>query len=251
MNRLLGVFCVSVLALGAAQSASADDKDVTAVLDKAIKALGGEEKLAKAAVYSWKVKGSLNLNGNESDLTGSSTVQAPDRSRSEVNIEFNGSKFQVVTILNGDKGWRKIGDNAMPLDEAGLANDKRVLAMQLATTFVLPLKDKKYKIETAGEEKVDDKPATVLKVVGADGKDFKISFDKESGLPVKVVATVAGFMGEDYVQESLYKQYKDFNGIKRATKVEVKRDGAVFLNQEISDFKASEKAEPGAFDEPA
>ena len=139
----------------------------------------------------------------------------------------------------------------MPIEDEALANDKRGVAIQLATTMVLPLKDKKYKVEAAGEEKVNDKPATVLKVVGPDGKDFKISFDNESGLPVKSVATVKGFRGEDFLQESLYKDYKDFNGIKRATKVEVKRDGAAFLNQEISDFKAADKAEPGAFDEPA
>lgn len=250
MNRLLGALCVSVLALGISpQSASADEKDATAVLDKAIKALGGEEKLSKVTVYSWKFKGTITIQGNESEVTGSGIVQVPDKSRAEVELDFNGNKFQVVTVLNSDKGWRKLGDNIMPLDAEGVANDKRGMSIQIASALVVPLKDKKYKVEVAGEEKVGDKPATILKVVDADGKDFKISFDKESGLPVKVVAMVKGMNGEE-LQESVMSNYKEFGGIKKATKLEIKREGATFLTQELSEFKVLDKADSGAFDEP-
>ena len=36
------------------------------------------------------------------------------------------------------------------------------------------------------------KPAAALKVTGPDGKDFTLYFDKESGLPVRMVAKVIG-----------------------------------------------------------
>ena len=55
------------------------------------------------------------------------------------------------------------------------------------------LKGKGFKATVDGEEKVDDKSAAVLKVVGPDGKDFRLFFDKESGLPVKLVARVVGW----------------------------------------------------------
>jgi len=58
-----------------------------------------------------------------------------------------------------------------------------------------PLKGNGFKIETRGEEKVGDKPAVVLKIIGPDGKDFTLYLDKESGMPVKQVAKVAGFQG--------------------------------------------------------
>ena len=49
----------------AATSIRADDSQVNQILDKAIKALGGEEKLGKADAFTWKTKGKLTIEGNE------------------------------------------------------------------------------------------------------------------------------------------------------------------------------------------
>ena len=59
-------------------------------------------------------------------------------------------------------------------------------------------------------------------------KTSRSSFDKESGLPVKQVAKVLGFQGQEYTAETTFADYKDFDGIKKATKIEVKRDGETF-----------------------
>jgi len=122
--------------------------------------------------------------------------------------------------------------------------------LQLIAVTLVPLKGKGFKVEAAGEEKINDKPAVILKVTGPDGKDFKLYFDKEGGQPVKMVATVKGFQGEDFVQETTYAGYRDFGGIKKATKVESRRDGKKFLEQEITDFKVVDKVDPEAFAEP-
>lgn len=192
----------------------------------------------------------INLNGAESEVSGKATAAGLERFKSEVEGEFNGNKFRVATVVDGDKGWRKFGDNAMPLDGDALANERRSIYLQVGGTTVLPLKGKGFKAELSGEEKVADKPASVVKFTGPDGKDFKIAFDKETGLPVRLSATVAGFMGEDYLQETYYKDYKEFGGIKRATRTEVRRDGEKFLDQELSDYETLDKVEPGTFDEP-
>ncbi len=116
---------------------------------------------------------------------------------------------------------------------------------------LVALKGKAFKVETADEVKVDDKPAAGIKVTGPDKKDFTLYFDKESGLPVKLVATVAGFgNGEDFSQETTYKDYKDFDGIKKATKVESKRNGEAFIKSEITEFKLVDKVDPKTFSAP-
>jgi len=152
--------------------------------------------------------------------------------------------------LNGTKGWRRFGDNKMDMDEDAVSNEKRTIYLQVVPMTILPLKGKGFKVESAGEEKVGDKPAAVVKVTGPDGKDFKLSFDNESGLPVKLVAKVVGFGGEDFTQETTYKDYKDFDGIKKATKVESKRDGEDFIKSEVSEFKVVDKVDPKTFAEP-
>ena len=114
----------------------------------------------------------------------------------------------------------------------------------------MPLKTKGFKVETAGEEKIAGKPAAVLKVTAPDGKDFTLSFDKESGLPVKLVAKVRGFQGEEFTQETGYTDYTDYDGIKRAKKVETKRDGETFVKTEVTEFKVIAKVDPKTFDKP-
>ena len=89
----------------------------------------------------------------------------------------------------------------------------------------LVLKEKSFKIKAAADEKVDGKDAACIEATGPDGKDFKLYFDKTTGLPVKEVARVVGFSGEELTQESYFKEFKAFDGFKTATKVDIKHDG--------------------------
>ena len=249
MKIIAGVFLSVVSFAGATRLALADDAG-DAIVAKGIKAIGGEAKVAKAAGLSRKMKGTINFGGMESEFSGEWVFQGIDRYKSEFNSEFGGNKFQAVTVFDGKKGWRKFGDTKLEIDENGAATEKRNAYLQLTPQSVWLLKNKDFAVEAAGEEKVGDKPALVVKVTGPDKKDFKLSFDKESGLPLKVVATVLGFMGEEFTQETLYSNYKDFDGVKQATKIEVKRDGETFVSQEVTEFKLLEKVDPKTFAEP-
>ena len=95
-----------------------------------------------------------------------------------------------------------------------------------------------------------DKPAVILKVTGPDGKDFTLSFDKDSGMPVKQVAKVVGFQGQEATVETTFSDYKDFGGIKKATKIKSTRDGERFQDLEVTEFKVLDKVDPDTFTEP-
>jgi len=250
MKPILCTMLVTACVMAMGSAVRADEKDAKAVIDKAIKAIGGAEKLAKAPVLTWKTKGTISFNDNENEFTGTSTAQGLERYRSEFEGEFNGNSVKGVTVLDGKKGWRKFGENVMEMDEAGVANEARTVYLQVIAASIVPLNGKGFKVESAPDEKVGDKPASVVKATGPDGKSFTLAFDKESGLLVRMTATVAGFNGDDYEQESTFADYKDFGGIKKATKVETKRDGNPFIKGTVTEFKASDKAAPETFAEP-
>jgi hypothetical protein len=246
MTRLLGAALTTAFVFAISGAARADDADAKPIIDKAIKALGGEEKLGKVESFSWKSKGTINFNGNENETNGLFTAKGLTHYRRESSND----QFHIVVVLAGDKGWRKFGDDPMELDESGMANEKRNLYLQVIPITLVAVKGNGFKCAVAGEEKVADKPAAGVKITAPDGKDFTLYFDKESGLPVKMVATVAGFQGQDYTQETLFSDYKDFGGIKKATKTVVKRDGETFITQELTEFKVLDKVEPDTFTEP-
>jgi hypothetical protein len=251
MKRFIAAAFMAALVFGPGSLARAEgDKDAKAILDKAAKAMGGEEKLSMIKAATWKAKGKISLGGTDNEFTSQATVQDLDHYRSEFEGEFGGNKIKGVVVVSGDRGWRKFGDMGMELDKDSLANEKRNIYLMLSYNTLAPLKAKGFKLEAAGEEKVGDKPAMVIKATGPDGKDFKIYFDKETGLPVKQVAKVIGFMGEEATQEFTFSNYKDFDGIKKATKIEIKRDGEKFMEQEITEFKIVDKVDPKTFTEP-
>ena len=131
-----------------------------------------------------------------------------------------------------------------------MANEKRRLYLSLVPITVAPLKSKGFKLAATGEEKIGDKPAVGVKVTAPDAKTFTLFFDKESGLPAKLVADVVGFNGDEYTQETAFGDYKDLGGAKIATKLEVKRDGQTIQEMKVTDFKVLDKVDPKTFAEP-
>jgi hypothetical protein len=251
MKWLLGAVLATMIVLGlGGRAGAADDKDCKAVLDKAIKALGGEENLGKLKAATWKNKGKITFNGEDHEFTSTATVQGLDHFRSDFEGDFGGNKIKAVTVLAKNKGWRQFGGDTSELDDNGLANEKRRVYLEVLPMALLPLKHKNFKLEAAGEKAIGGMPAVGIKITPPDGKNLTLFFDKESGLPVQLAAKVVGFMGEEFTQETTYADYKEFAGIKKATKVSSKRDGEKFMETQITEFKVLDKVDPKTFEEP-
>jgi hypothetical protein len=239
------------LACVASASARADEGGGTnAVLEKAVSALGGEQRLSKFKAATWKARGKIRIEGKEHDFSSDSAVQGLDQYREEFYTEFLDRKVKSVAVLYGDKGYRHVADVATELDQQGVADLKRTVYLLVIPATIVPLRAKGYKLQALPEQEIGDRIAVGIKVTGPDKKDFRIYFDKESGLPVKLVANVVAIGGGEFTDETTYANYKDFGGIMKATKITIKRDGKRFMEQEITDFKMVEKLDDKAFLKP-
>jgi hypothetical protein len=65
-----------------------------------------------------------------------------------------------------------------------------------------------------------------------------------------LVADVLDFRREEFQDETIYGNDKEFDGIKNATKVEGRRNGEVYRSQEISDFNVLDKVPAETFAKP-
>ena len=252
MTRSIGAVCVALLGFSLNGPArAADVKDAKAILDKAIKAMGGEEKLSQAMKgASWKYKGTISFGGNDNPFTGQTIIHGLNHIRQEFEGEFGGNQIKGVTIVAGDKGWRKIGDEKTDLEKDAVANEKQRAYLALIPVTIVPLQGKHFKVEAIDEENVSGKAAAGIKGTGPDGKEFRLYFDKQTGLPVRIVAKVVGFMGEDYTQDTTFSDYKEIDGIKKAMKSESKRDGEKFINANLTEFRILNRVDPKKFAEP-
>jgi hypothetical protein len=253
MRRLSIVAFLASIAFGVGAPARADDKDdAKAIIEKAIKALGGEDKLGKFKASTWKGKGKVYIMKDVIEYTGKWAAQSPDRFSVAINADYKGTPFKQTQVLDGDKAYIKMNDEeTMTRDKDGVAESRREYQLAWVPTTILPLRDKSYKLQTLGDEKIGDTIAAGLKVTGADGKHFRIYFDKKTGLPLKVEAKVKTMGGDEELDhEWLFSDYKEIQGVKRAMKLELRRDGKKFIEQTISDVKLAEKLDDKLFAKP-
>jgi hypothetical protein len=208
--------------------------------------MGGEKKLEQAEAFTWKARGQLFSNGNESDFTSQVTIKELDHLRRE----FGNDRFKMLIVVDGDRGWRRARAENMDITGEALANEKQTIYLQAVPIRPILLGRKGFKYEAVADEKVGDRVAAVLNASGPDGKDFALYFDKESGLPVKEVARMADAQGTEYTIEVTFDAYKEFDGIKKATKIQVRRDGGIVQKLEVTEFKVLNEVDPKTFSEP-
>jgi hypothetical protein len=256
MRRFHSAFFFAVVLSAPVSNGTADDREVAAIVNKAMKALGGEDKLSNIEAVTWKTTGWVNMlyQGPEHfKFTGELTIAGLDRSRSElIMFDSGGNKDRIRSVLNGDDAWLSWGDVPFkPTPHAPAL--KRSLCLAMIPVTLAPLKDPRFKIEVGGDEKVGNRPAVVLNVTCPDGETIKVSFDKESGLPLNAVGKALLFddsvMNLDATQEMIYSNYKDFGGIKTAAQIDIKSDGLNGFNRklEVIEFKILKPVDPSLF----
>jgi hypothetical protein len=229
----------------------ADDSGVAKeIVEKAIKAVGPEEKIAKLKAVTIKLKGKVHTMGMEIPFTGEVISQGADQSKGTIDIEVNGQKFTVTEILNRDKGWNKIGDMLMDKTEDQL-KEAQESAHESWIATLIPLKDKAYTVSSLGDVKVDDRPTVGIRVSSKGHRDVNLYFDKENGLLVKSEMRVKEEeSGQEVNQESYFSDYKEVNGLKEPMKIVIKKDGKPFLEADVEEIRRQDKIEDSVFAKP-
>lgn len=220
------------------------------VLEKAIAAHGGEANLAKFTARTWKAKGKVHIQGMEINFTGDWAAGGLNKARTAISADFNGQQFQFTMVLNGEQGWRKMGEDTNEMSEQELKNERNNAHLSWISRL-LPLKDKAYTLTMLKETTVENQPAVGINVARQGYNDIKLYFDKQTHLLVKAdYQTFDMQSGGDVNAESIYSNFKDIQGVKVGMKQVVKREGAVFVESELSDFQLHEKLDENLFKKP-
>src|SRR5262245_10271929 len=225
-------------------------QDAKSVIEKAIKAHGGEEKLTKFKATKVKAKGTLQLMGVPIEFTAEASSMFPDRFREELKLDIMGNMITVLHVYDGKKGWLSAQGMTMELTGDELDQVKEQAYSNYIENLVPLLKDKQFELSLLDETKVDGKPALGVKVSSKGHKDIKMYFNKESGLLVKTEQKTRDPAMQEVEAEAYYHDYKDVNGTKQAMKQSIKYDGKKFLDAEVTDIKLLETLDAKTFEKP-
>jgi hypothetical protein len=245
MRKTVGILMTAALALVWSGLAwSGEELDARALVAKAIKAAGGEERMAKFNAATWKETGKYYGMGDGLPFTGKYAMQLPDKFRMEIEGIF-------ILVMNGDKGWIHMNGETKEMAKEQLAAQKSDHRAGLVATL-LPLKDKAFALAAIGEAKVEDKPAQGIRVTRKDYPEVKLYFDKKTHLLVKAEfpskSPEQGF--KDVTSEMYYSNYKDIDGARIPTRLVLKRDGKLFVEADVEDMKPAGKLADSMFGMP-
>jgi hypothetical protein len=227
---------------------AAEQEEIQALVQQAIKARGGEARLAQLQAAVWKTRGSFNGRTSRATLYG----QLPDKFRLESESVVDGKTVRFVRIVNGDRGWVLNGSKGRPMSAEELAQVKGTFDHKNLDTTLLGLRESGADLSLLGESRVGGRPVIGLKVRRRGRPDLALYFDKETKLLLKSRRQVKdGASGRLVTLEYFYDDYQDFGGVKIARKTRQVRDGKVFAETDVQKFEPRKRLESHLFMPPA
>jgi hypothetical protein len=226
-----------------------EDAEARAIIDKAIEAHGGADKLSrfKAVSARWVGKHKVE-NVFYWDAVRVVTYEMPDKIRLDFEVENpKGGTFAFSRVVNGKKGWQGSARGTRDLKEAEVAQIvDELYAHWLAS--VVPLKDKGFEFSLIGNAAVDGKDAVGVRVSCKGRPDVNLFFDQKTGLVIKSERRAKDpGTNQEYTAESIYRDHKAFQGVMWPTSRLDRRDGmdleANSGRFELRDFQAHDKLE--------
>jgi hypothetical protein len=247
MKRITALSLVVIVAL-VGRLPAADDEP-RAIIERAIKAHGGQERLEKLKTDRVTLKGTMTINDKPVEFTGETTVNLPSQLRSVTVLMLEPKPRTIVQLLNGDKATVAIDGQPQPVVASAVQEIRDIMMLNRAERLTPLLSDKAFELTALDESKVDDKPVVGVKVRLKNHADLKMFFDKDSGLLVKT-EHVREESKKKITQEEFYSDFRDVDGYKRPRKTVVHRGGKPFLEMEEVEVKYLDKVDETLFTKP-
>jgi hypothetical protein len=249
MRTVLSLSAAACLVLilvgrGAAQS------EARGVIEKAVKASGGADKLAKLKVTRARFKGTGKFEGIAVALTGEIAAQLPGQMRLEIQAEAQGQNVTLLYVINGGKAWFRVAGETVELKGEELEDQKAGLYAEHVQTLVPLLKDKGFTLGPLGEVKVNGRDAVGVKVASRGHKDVNLYFDKATGLLAKTERRALDDAKQEVTEETFCSDYKDVDGVKVPMRVVIRHDGKEFMELEFTEYGFLDRIDDSEFARP-
>jgi hypothetical protein len=249
MRTLIVLAGMAALMLGGAGEARAQDA-ARELIERAVKAHGGAEALARNRAEKIKFKGNVVLRGHNVPFVAETTVQLPSQYKYMIEMNDGTEKTTILHIINGDKVYVTINGQSQKLDPAAQSEIRNGMELQRAQRLLPLLEDKSYQLAVLDELKVNDRPAVGVRVTGRGRREMRFYFDKEFGLLVRGEILLDDGKGKQVRQHYFFGNFKDIGGYKRYTKVKADRDGKTIMEAELLDAKTFDKIDETEFAKP-
>ena len=221
----------------ATQPAEVKPRSAWEVIERAIEVTGGKYAWSEMRALHTKSQGTLLWPGTNSFTYAADTsLQMPDRIRNQMKINRSATQpDEVLVVVDGSQGWEQTGSRVRKLPMTTLA-EAREESYGANLLWLMSLRGRAGFILTLLGESVSNDQTLVGVLVTSQGHaEVKLYFDKDTGLLTKRVQSLPTAGRARILQEASYEEYRDFEGLKLATKFSVSRDGKRYAEVKMLD----------------
>jgi hypothetical protein len=225
----IALLAVSV-ALGFAAEPSpspSPSPDPTAILDRAIKAAGGEERLRRATVLRWRGHAFVHAGDRRIEIEGRWILEPPDRAVAETWEVGKGKNTTRRLIVLGSEGWMERAGERTPMPPAMLASERGQFYLY-SVMRLLPLRDAGVRLTATGPRSLrverEGRPAVEMTFDGTGFLDRMRTqvADPVSGRPAVEVITFEGVV--------------EGGGVRWPRRMSITRDGEPYFDLELTEL---------------
>lgn len=232
-----------------AASCPADDAaEAQKIVDRAVKAIGGKAVVEKARISILDDSGTYYGMGNGLPYTGRYVSQFGEPSRFRMEI-----KGVFVQVVNGDKAWVSAGGQIMDVEGEALETLKAGMLIAYAASLIpLQKPNDKFRLSLAEPETVEGEECDGIKVDHEGMPTVTLHFSRRTGLVRKMKhktkAAETGF--QEVVDESVFHEYRKFDGVPSVVKMTIMRDGKKFLESAPTNYSYPTTVDDSEFEKP-
>ena len=244
------------LCLAITASAAGSDDDVAQLIDRALKAHGGAERLAQPRAYAVVVE--MTAKSKRAPAGASSTAthsfQPPNQYRLEEDTVRGGRPSKYIEVYNGSRGWTK-RDGVLQAMAPRSAAQPPDVQQGFGYKFVLCLRDRNNTAAALGASKVGTTAVFGVKLtrpLGRGSEERRLYFDTETGLLLKSELHARLSTGGELASEQTWADWKLIDGIAVPHRVTnaIRDAGGTVHERVFTDFKFVDKLDPKLFDRP-
>ncbi|HEY7424994.1 MAG TPA: hypothetical protein VH682_12255 [Gemmataceae bacterium] len=177
-------FALFIVLLGGSCPAAEEPR---ALIERAVKAMGGAEALQQKLAVCKKVKMKYYREGAGQAFTGEGELwQSGSRSKLSLLRSYpEGNKFMVTVVVTDSESWVAAHGQVRDLPKDEMRERGMSKHVDRVTGLTVLLRDKKYLLTPLADVQVNGQPAAGVKVSHKDQADMSLYFDKKTGLLVK------------------------------------------------------------------
>jgi hypothetical protein len=232
------------------ETAPASPDAAQAILERAIRATGGGNRLTRQRAATWKARGRIYGLKEPILFTGDWAVQWPDRMRVTLETQLDGRPFKVASAFSDGRGWIYADGKIHDMTTAETADAKEELYLgELGRLLILT--GKSVTLSTVKETQINGRTAVGLRVVSKGRRDATLYFDRDSGLLAKIETTSKDTpQGRETARETVFSDFRSVAGLKVPFKMVERRAAKLYLESEITEYKAAENLDASLFERP-